>query len=69
MVSLICQGLTNQEIADRAFLSINSIKTYIRSAYRKIGVTGRVGAVSWSLQHGFQPDQARSTARDITAGK
>ena len=40
MVSLICQGLTNQEIADRAFLSINSIKTYIRSAYRKMGSPG-----------------------------
>jgi DNA-binding NarL/FixJ family response regulator len=69
VVSLICQGLTNQEIADRAFLSINSVKTYIRSAYRKMGVAGRVGAVSWSLQNGFQPDQARTTARDITAGK
>ena len=69
VISLICQGLTNQEIADRAFLSINSVKTYIRSAYRKMGVAGRVGAVSWSLQNGFQPDQARTTARDITAGK
>ena len=38
MIALITQGLSNQEIADRAFLTINSVKTYIRSAYRKIGV-------------------------------
>lgn len=67
VVALIVQGLSNQEIADRAYLSINSVKTYIRSAYRKIGVTHRVGAVTWALRNGFAPDQARVTARDITA--
>jgi DNA-binding CsgD family transcriptional regulator len=41
VLCLIAQGLSNQEIADRAFLSINSVKTYIRSAYRKIGVERR----------------------------
>jgi DNA-binding NarL/FixJ family response regulator len=65
VLSLIAQGLSNQEIADRAHLSINSIKTYIRSAYRKIGVDRRVAAVGWALHHGFDPDQARITARDL----
>ena len=32
IVALITQGLTNQDIADRVYLSINSVKTYIRSA-------------------------------------
>jgi NarL family two-component system response regulator LiaR len=32
ILALITQGLSNQEIADRAYLSINSVKTYIRSA-------------------------------------
>ena len=40
VIALITQGLSNQDIADRAYLSINSVKTYIRSAYRKIGVQG-----------------------------
>lgn len=57
-IALITQGLSNQEIADRSFLSINSVKTYIRSAYRKIGVTRRSQAVLWGLQHGFDvPDR------------
>ena len=53
VLALILQGLSNQEIADRSFLSINSVKTYIRSAYRRIGVSSRSQAVVWCLQHGF----------------
>ncbi len=52
---LIAQGLTNQEIADCAFLSINSVKTYVRTAYRKIGVTRRSQAVSWGIRTGLAP--------------
>lgn len=50
---LICQGLTNQDIADRLFLSINSVKTYIRSCYRKIGVTRRSQALRWGFLNGM----------------
>ncbi|HET6918485.1 MAG TPA: response regulator transcription factor, partial [Jiangellaceae bacterium] len=38
MLGLIARGLSNQEIADAVFLSINSVKTHIRTAYRKLGV-------------------------------
>ena len=55
VMALITQGLSNQEIADRAYLSINSVKTYIRSAYRKVGVERRAQAVLWGVAHGFQP--------------
>ncbi|MGI9156472.1 MAG: LuxR C-terminal-related transcriptional regulator [Marmoricola sp.] len=56
IVALIAQGLSNQDIADRAFLSINTVKSYIRSSYRKMGVTSRSRAVLWGLEHGFSPD-------------
>jgi NarL family two-component system response regulator LiaR len=59
IIALITQGLSNQQIADRAFLSINSVKSYIRSSYRKMGVTSRSRAVLWGIQHGFRPDQVR----------
>jgi DNA-binding NarL/FixJ family response regulator len=59
VLALITQGLSNQEIAHRVYLSINSIKTYIRSAYRKIGVTKRTQAVLWGLSNGFLPDTER----------
>jgi DNA-binding NarL/FixJ family response regulator len=59
VLALITQGLTNQEIADRAYISINSVKTYVRTAYRKIGVTRRSQAVSWGMDHGFRPQRTR----------
>ncbi|MBF4767673.1 response regulator transcription factor [Nocardioides agariphilus] len=59
VLALIAQGLSNQEIADRAFLSINSVKTYIRSAYRKIGVERRTQAVLWATRNGFVPSRSR----------
>jgi NarL family two-component system response regulator LiaR len=60
VLALIAQGLSNQEIAERAYLSINSIKTYIRSAYQKIKVTSRSQAVLWAVDNGFRPDTLRS---------
>lgn len=59
VIALISQGLSNSEIADHSSLSINSVKSYIRSAYRKIGVTSRTNAVLWGVEHGFHPDRAR----------
>jgi len=60
VLALITQGLTNQEIADRAYISINSVKTYVRTAYRKIGVARRSQAVSWGMDHGFRPQRGRA---------
>jgi DNA-binding NarL/FixJ family response regulator len=60
VLALITQGLSNQEIADRTYLSINSVKTYIRTAYRKIDVTRRSQAVAWGMRHGFEPTRTRS---------
>ena len=59
VIALITQGLSNAEIADRASLSINSVKSYIRTSYRKMGVTSRTNAVLWGLEHGFSPDRVR----------
>jgi LuxR family transcriptional regulator, maltose regulon positive regulatory protein len=37
--------MTNQEIAEALFLSINTVKTHLRSAYRKLGVSSRRQAI------------------------
>ena len=60
IIALIAHGLSNEEIAERAFLSINSVKTYIRTAYRKMNVTSRSQAVLWGVDHGFRPETLRS---------
>jgi two-component system, NarL family, response regulator LiaR len=60
IIALIARGLSNQEIAARAHVSMNSIKSYIRSAYHKMGVERRTQAVLWAVAHGFVPDVERT---------
>lgn len=59
VLALICQGLTNEDIAGRVYISMNTVKTHIRSLYRKIDVTSRSRAVRWGLERGFAPDRTR----------
>ncbi|MBH0009538.1 response regulator transcription factor [Salinibacterium sp. SWN1162] len=68
VLALITQGLANVEIAERTHLSINSIKTYIRSCYRTIGATSRTNAVLWGIEHGFRPDRVRIEHPEPTPG-
>ena len=53
VLELIAAGLSNREIAEDLWVSINSVKTYIRNAYRKVGVTRRAEAVLWAYHHGL----------------
>jgi DNA-binding NarL/FixJ family response regulator len=53
VLDLICRGMSNLEIAEQLFVSVNSVKTYVRQIYQKIGVARRAQAVGWGLTHGF----------------
>ena len=53
IIGLIGAGLRNEQVAEEASLSINSVKSYIRVAYQKIGVTERQGAIRWANAHGL----------------
>lgn len=57
IMAFITQGRTNLEIAALTYLSINSVKSHIRNAYRKTGVTSRTHAVLWGVEHGLKLDQ------------
>ena len=62
VLALIAQGRSNQEIAEDLSLSINSIKSYIRVAYRKIDVSSRSQAVLWGVRHGLLSVHPTGTA-------
>ena len=64
VIALITQGLGNEEIANLMYMSINTVKTYIRTAYRKMGVDSRARAVLWGVDNGFRPDSIRAKAPD-----
>lgn len=65
VLALIAQGLSNDEIAARDFITVNTVKTYVRTAYRKIGVTNRAQAAIWAVQHGFGTEVDDSTFGDL----
>lgn len=56
ILALITQGKSNAEVASLTYLSANTVKSYIRSVYRKIGATSRTQAVLWGVRNGFTPD-------------
>jgi DNA-binding NarL/FixJ family response regulator len=60
VLALITQGLSNKEIAAKLVVSVNTLKSHIRQAYRKIDVTTRSQAVSWAITHGFAPPDENS---------
>lgn len=60
VLALITQGLSNKEIAEKLVVSVNTLKSHIRQAYRKIDVTTRSQAVSWAITHGFAPPDENS---------
>jgi NarL family two-component system response regulator LiaR len=65
VLELVASGRANDEIAQALFLSINSVKSYIRSAYAKIGATSRSQAVLWAIENGLaHPERAGEPARD-----
>lgn len=59
ILALITQGKRNADVARLTYLSPNTVKSYIRTIYRKIGVESRTQAVLWGVDHGFTPDHHR----------
>jgi DNA-binding NarL/FixJ family response regulator len=53
VLQLIAQGLTNQEIASRLFVSLNTVKAHTRNIYGKLDVHSRTQAVARSGELGL----------------
>jgi len=49
---LACRGLTNQEIADRLYLSIGAVRNFLNRACTKMGARKRADAVVLALKQG-----------------
>ncbi len=51
ILGMICVGSTNQEIADKLFISTNTVKTHIYKIYKKIHVPNRMQAALWGAKN------------------
>lgn len=56
IIELICSGRTNQEIADRLFISLATVKDHNHNIFRKTGVRNRVELAN--LMHGRSAPRA-----------
>ena len=50
VLELMAQGLSNQEIADKLFVSLNTIKTHSSNLFMKLEVSRRTQAVQKAKQ-------------------
>lgn len=66
VLSLVAQGHTNQQVADRLYLSIKTIETYRGRLMAKLGFEHRAQLVQYALQNGLlgASDAARRPASD-----
>jgi pimeloyl-ACP methyl ester carboxylesterase/DNA-binding CsgD family transcriptional regulator len=51
VLTLVAQGLTDAQIADRLFLSSHTVHRHVANARTKLGVTSRAAAAAWALTH------------------
>lgn len=51
VLELICQGMSNQTIAQKLFLSEKTVKNHLTNIFRKINVTDRTQAVLYALKN------------------
>jgi DNA-binding NarL/FixJ family response regulator len=56
---LICQGFTNQQIAESLFISRETVRWHLRSLYSKIGVDSRTGAIRYA-KYGHEVPETHS---------
>ena len=57
ILNLIAQGLTSSEIAQRLFISADTVDTHRKNLNRKIGVKNTAGLVKFALQQGFGEEE------------
>ena len=55
VLQFIAEGLTNQEVANRLYLSLHTVKVHARNIYGKLGVKNRTQAVAKARALGILP--------------
>ncbi len=51
ILSLIAIGATNEEIAEKLFISVNTVKTHVYNLFHKIKVPNRLQAALWAAKN------------------
>lgn len=49
VAALACAGLKDQDIADKLYVSINTVHTHMRAIFKAAGVTNRIALAAWAM--------------------
>ncbi len=53
VLHLIAEGLSNDEIGERLFISESTVKKHVSSVYQKLELNTRAAAAAWAWKHGL----------------
>lgn len=53
VLKLIAQELNTNQIAERLFVSVNTVETHRKNLFRKLGVKNALGLIKFAIRHGL----------------
>jgi DNA-binding CsgD family transcriptional regulator len=62
MMKAVAGGLSNKAIAQRFWITEQTVKFHLTNIYRKIGVSNRTEAAAWALSKGLSDDDREEVA-------
>ena len=71
MLTLIAQGLSDEEIADKLSITRNTVRNHVSAIYGRLGIRKRSAVVVWARERGLgaspklrtKPDNIRPAKR------
>ena len=64
VLALLALGRTNAEIGEQLFLSVDTVKTYVRRVFAKLGVNNRTQAAMHAAERSLTPRHGAWLSRD-----
>ncbi|MBM2832801.1 MAG: two component transcriptional regulator, LuxR family, partial [Dehalococcoidia bacterium] len=58
VLTLVAQGLTNKEVADKLYISENTVKYHMKNILDKLHLQNRAQVIAWAARHNRQPPLA-----------
>ncbi|MFN8051539.1 MAG: helix-turn-helix transcriptional regulator [Acidimicrobiales bacterium] len=56
VLSLLCMGYRNKDIAEALYISTETVKSHLKAIFRKFGVSSRCEVISLRLRSGAPVD-------------
>jgi DNA-binding NarL/FixJ family response regulator len=60
VLALMALGSSNREIAHELYLSVDTVKTHVRTLFQKLGVSNRTQAALTAAEYGVAPPRVRA---------